>query len=373
MNIVLTGSSTGGHFYPLVAVAQALREKAREERVVKLELTLMGVLPPEPALLAEYDIAFQMIPAGKLRRYFSLLTLGDTFRTLRGVAKALFLFTMRPPDAVFAKGGYDTFPILLASRIFRIPVMIHESDAVPGMVNRWAAPFAARVAVAFSTAAAFFPKEKSAVVGNPIRKSVLGGSRDEALAFFRLRSDVPIVLVLGGSQGARPLNDALIPILPETLEHVQIIHQCGSNLYPEVKAEAEVVLEKSPLRARYYLTPFLKAGELRHAASAADIVVARAGSMLFEIAAWQIPALLIPLPHAAQDHQRENAYQYARSGAAEVVEEENLKPNLLLAEMRQLLADKDRMQEMRIAAQKFARLDAADKIASELLELGIHE
>ena len=373
MNIVLTGSSTGGHFYPLVAVAQALRERAREERIVKLELTLMGVRPPESALLSEYDIKFQEVPAGKLRRYFSLLTFGDTFRTLHGVAKALFLFTMRPPDVVFAKGGYDTFPILVASRLFRIPVAIHESDAVPGMVNRWAASFAARIAVAFPATSAFFPKEKTAVVGNPIRKNVLGGSRDEGLAFFHLRSDVPTVLVLGGSQGARPLNDALVPILPEALEHIQIIHQCGSNLYAEVKAESGVVLEKSPLHARYHLFPFLKAGELRHAASAADIVVARAGSMLFEIAAWQIPAILIPLSHAAQDHQRENAYQYARSGAAEVIEEENLKPNLLLAEIRQLFADKDRMGEMRIAAQKFARRDAADKIASELLKFGIHE
>lgn len=373
MKIVLTGSSTGGHFYPLIAVAQALRERAREERIVKLELMLMGAKPPEPALLADYDIAFQEVPAGKLRRYFSLLTLRDTIRTLRGITKALFLFTMRPPDAVFAKGGYDTFPILVASRLFRIPVMIHESDAVPGMVNRWAASFAARIATAFASAAALFPKEKTAVVGNPIRKNVLGGSRDEGLAFFRLRSDVPTVLVLGGSQGARPLNDALLPVLAETLEHMQIIHQCGANLYPEVKAEAEVVLEKSSKRDRYHLFPFLKAGELRHAARAADIAVARAGSMLFELAAWQIPSILIPLPHAAQDHQRENAYQYARSGAAEVIEETNLKPNLLLAEIRQLLADKDRMQEMRIAAQKFARLDAADKIASELLRLGIHE
>ena len=373
MKIVLTGSSTGGHFYPLVAVAQALREKAREERIVRLELTLMGVAPPELNLLTEYDIAFQEIPAGKLRRYFSLLNFWDSTRTLRGIAKALFLFTMRPPDAVFAKGGYDTFPVLVASRLFRIPVMIHESDAVPGMVNRWAASFATRIAVAFPSAAALFPKEKTAIVGNPIRKSVLGGSRDEGLAFFRLRSDVPTVLILGGSQGARPLNDALIPVLAEALEHIQIIHQCGNNLYPEVKAEAEVVLEKSARRERYRLVPFLKAGELRHAAGIADIVVARAGSMVFEIAAWQIPALLIPLPHAAQDHQRENAYQYARSGAAEVIEEANLKPNLLLAEIRQLIADNNRLQEMRVAAQKFARLDAADKIASELLKLGIHE
>jgi UDP-N-acetylglucosamine--N-acetylmuramyl-(pentapeptide) pyrophosphoryl-undecaprenol N-acetylglucosamine transferase len=198
-------------------------------------------------------------------------------------------------------------------------------------------------------------------------------SRDEGLAFFRLRSDVPTVLILGGSQGARPLNDALIPVLAEALEHMQIIHQSGSNLYPEVKAEAEVVLEKSSRRERYHLVPFLKAGELRHAAGIADVVVARAGSVLFEIAAWRIPALLIPLPHAAQDHQRENAYQYARSGAAEVIEEANLKPNLLLAEIRQLIADTNRLQEMRIAAQKFARLDAADKIARELLRLGIHE
>jgi UDP-N-acetylglucosamine--N-acetylmuramyl-(pentapeptide) pyrophosphoryl-undecaprenol N-acetylglucosamine transferase len=373
MRIVLTGSSTGGHFYPLIAVAQALREHARDERIVNLELIMMGETPPEPGLLWEHDITFQYVPAGKVRRYISFKNISDTFRTIRGIFQAILLFTLKPPDVVFAKGGYDTFPILIASRLFRVPVMIHESDAAPGVVNKWAGSFATRVAVAFPQAASFFAKEKTAVVGNPIRKSVLGGIKEEALALFRFRSDLPVILVLGGSQGARPLNDVIIPMLAEALGEMQMIHQCGRELFPETLAEVDVVLEESPHRSRYRLLPFLDAGELRNASRIADVVVARSGSMLFEIAAWNIPALLIPLPHAAQDHQRANAYAYARSGAAEVIEEANLKPNLLLAEIRKLVSDKDRIRDMRLAAQKFARLDAADKIADELLKLGIHE
>lgn len=252
--------------------------------------------------------------------------------------------------------------------------MIHESDAVPGMINRWAAKFARRIGVSFPEAVHFFSQEKVALVGNPIRQGLLGGSRDEAFDIFELESGIPTVLVLGGSQGAQKINDAMLAMLAEAVEEMQIIHMTGPLNDTAVKNESEVVLAKSQHKKRYHHYPSMTVSQLRNAAFVADVVISRAGSgAIFEIAAWQAPAILIPITDAPQNHQRENAYNYARTGAAEVVEEANLTPHLLLAEIKKLAHDETRRVEMKQAAAAFARVDAARKIANELIRLGVHE
>ncbi|MBI4121674.1 MAG: UDP-N-acetylglucosamine--N-acetylmuramyl-(pentapeptide) pyrophosphoryl-undecaprenol N-acetylglucosamine transferase [Candidatus Ryanbacteria bacterium] len=374
MRVILLGGGSGGHFYPLVAVARALRDIAEEERIIFLELVLMGDAPFDPNALMEENISFEHVPAGKLRRYFSIKNFSDTIKTLRGIVRAFWRFTLKPPDVVFSKGGYDSFPVLWAARIYRIPVMIHESDAVPGMVTKWAAKFAKRIGVSFPETVKLFPAEKTALVGNPIRQGLLGGSQDEAFDLFDLESGVPIVLVLGGSQGAQKINDALLAMLAEAVEKVQIIHVTGPLNETTVKNEAEVVLAKSQHKKRYHAFGALNVPQLRNASFVSDVVVSRAGgSAIFEFAAWRVPTILIPITDSAQDHQRENAYNYARTGAAEVVEEANLTPHLLLAEIEKVITDEKRRAEMKQAAGAFARIDAARKIANELVRLGIHE
>lgn len=374
MRIILLGGGTGGHFYPLIAVSRALRDIAEEEHIISLELVLMGDNILDANALREEEIAFEHVPAGKVRRYFSLRNFSDTVKTLRGIMRAFWRFTIKPPDVVFSKGGYDSFPVLVAARIYRIPIMIHESDAAPGIVNKWAAKFARRVGVSFPEAAHFFPQEKVALVGNPIRQGLLGGSRDEAFDIFDLESGIPTAFILGGSQGAQKINDAILAMLAEAVEEIQIIHVVGPLNETTVKNEAEVVLAKSQHKKRYHAYPFLNVSQLRNASFVADVVVSRAGAGgIFEIAAWRTPAILIPITDAAQNHQRENAYNYARTGAAEVMEETNLTPHLLLAEILKLAKDEVRKTEMKQAAGSFARIDAARKIANELIRLGIHE
>lgn len=374
MRVILLGGGSGGHFYPLIAVAQALRDIADEERIVSLDLLLMGDAPFDPSVMRDEGIAFEPIPAGKLRRYFSLRNFSDSLKTVHGIFRALWRFTLKPPDVVFSKGGYDSFPVLVAARLYRIPVMIHESDAVPGIVNQWAARFARRIAVAFPEAVHFFPTEKVALTGNPIRHSVLGGSQDEAFDIFQLESGIPTVLVLGGSQGAERINDIVLAMLAELIEHVQIIHATGPAHIEIVKGEADVVLGEGVHKKRYHPFGGLSPSQLRNASFVADVIVSRAGAgAIFEIAAWGIPAILIPLSGAAQDHQRENAYNYARTGGAEVVEEENLTPHLLQAEILKIIQDPKKKNEMKRAARNFARIDAASKIANELIRLGFHE
>lgn len=375
MRIVLLGGGSGGHFYPLIAVARALRAIAEEERIVSLQLVMMGEAPYDPQALQEEDIQFEHISAGKIRRYFSLKNFSDVLKTLKGIFQALTKFTLHPPDIIFSKGGYDSFPALFAARLYRIPVIIHESDAVPGKVNAWASKFAARIAVAFPEAAHHFPAEKVALVGNPIRSSILGGSQEEALDIFDLESGIPTIFVQGGSQGAQKINDTLLTALPELVEEMQIIHQTGALNIESVKAEAEVILpETNAHRKRYHAYGFLDPGQLRNASYIADVIVTRAGAgSIFECAAWGRPSILIPLASSAQDHQRENAYNYARTGAAEVVEEANLTPHLLKAEILKVIKDQKRKEDMKQAANTFARIDAARKIANELLRLGLHE
>lgn len=374
MRVILLGGGSGGHFYPLIAVAQALRDIADEERIVTLDLILMGDTPFDPDALREEGIAFVPISAGKLRRYFSLRNFSDSFKTVRGIFQALWRFTLNPPDIVFSKGGFDSFPVLVAARIYRIPVMIHESDAVPGVVNTWAARFARRIAVAFPEAVHLFPPEKVALTGNPIRHGVLGGSQDEAFDLFQLESGIPTVLILGGSQGAEKINDITLAMLNELVEHVQIIHSTGTMHIQNVQGEADVVLGEGIHKKRYHPFPLLTPSQLRNASFVADVIVSRAGGgAIFEIAAWGTPAILIPILGAAQDHQRENAYNYARTGGAEVVEEENLTPHLLQAEILKIIQDPKKKNEMKRAARNFARIDAASKIANELIRLGFHE
>lgn len=374
MKVLLTGGGSGGHFYPLIAVAQALKKIAEEERIVSLDLTFAGASPFDEHILREEGIGFKHIPAGKIRRYFDLRNFSDLLKTLRGILRAIWSFTLWPPDIVFSKGGYDSFPVLIAARLYRIPVIIHESDAVPGAVNKWASKFAIRIGVSFPETAEFFPHEKVARVGNPIRHNILGGSEGEALDMFELEGETLTVLVLGGSQGSEPINETLISALDALVGKVQIIHSTGHANFENVKAEAGVVLEKSDHKKRYHPFPYLNPSQLRNAAYISGVAVARAGAgTIFELAAWRLPAILIPLPHAAQDHQRENAYNYARTGAAEVIEEANLTPHVFEAEITKIAGDEKRQKEMKKAAGNFARIDAAEKIAREIIQLGLHE
>ena len=374
MRIVLLGGGSGGHFYPLIAVAHALRDIAEEERIVSLDLVLMGDKPFDIKELENENIQFDHVSTGKVRRYFSLRNFSDSLRTFRGIIQSLWKFTVHPPDVIFSKGGFDAFPALFAARIYRIPVMIHESDSIPGKVNSWSGKFARRIGISFPEAGKYFPSDKVALTGNPIRHAVLGGSRDEAFDMFGLESGVPIILILGGSQGSQKMNDTVVEMLPTLLEQAQVIHSIGGTDYESISGQAEVSLEENTHAKRYHPFPYMSAGQLRNASFVADCVTSRSGAgAIFEIAAWHAPAILIPLPNSAQDHARENAYDYARAGAAIVVEESNLTAHILEAEILKIVGDEKKKAEMKQAASAFARIDAARKIADELIRLGIHE
>jgi UDP-N-acetylglucosamine--N-acetylmuramyl-(pentapeptide) pyrophosphoryl-undecaprenol N-acetylglucosamine transferase len=368
MRILFTGGGTGGHFFPIIAISRELKRIAEEDRILDVELYYLGPDTSMREALLREEIVSDVIFAGKMRRYFSFATIVDAVKIILGVLQSFWKLFVITPDVIFSKGGFASFPILFVARIYRIPVMIHESDAVPGIVNRWSGKFARRVAVAFPDAVGYFPRERTAVVGNPIRKRLLGGIKEDSKEHLAIFSDKPVVFVVGGSQGAAPLNQMMLEGLPQFLHEFEVIHQTGEGEFPDISKQALVLLT-SETKPRYHIFPFLDETRMRESYAACDIVLARAGSMIFEIAAAGRPAVLVPLPHAAQDHQRENAYAYAKAGAAVVVEEANATPNLMLHTLLKLIGNPDIMKQMADAAEKFARVDSAELIAREILSL----
>jgi len=275
------------------------------------------------------------------------------------------------PDVVFGKGGYASFPALFAARVLRIPVIIHESDSVPGKVNMWAGKFAHRVAVSYPDAAKFFPAEKVAYTGNPIRKDFFFSLTTNAHDYLKLDPNLPTVLFIGGSLGSKRINEVLLEALPRLLEKYQVIHQTGKNNLEEVTSIVEAILVNSKYKDRYRPYAYMDSLTLRSAAGAANLIVSRAGSAIFEIAAWGVPAIIIPIADSNGNHQVKNAFAYARTGAAVVIEEANLTGNMMSAEIDRILSNQELAHSMKEATKQFVKPDAAKIIADEILKTAL--
>jgi len=377
MRILFTGGGSGGHFYPIVAVAISLREIVKEKHLLDPEFFYLSTGPYNPGLLFENGIIYKKVPAGKLRRYFSVLNFLDLFKTLWGTIISLYEVYKLYPDVVFGKGGYASFPVLLAARILRIPVVIHESDSLPGRVNLWASKFAQKIALSWPDAAKHFPKKaqsKIALTGNPVRKDIAEPITEGAREFLKIEKDVPVILILGGSQGSEIINDVLIEGLPSLVEKYVIIHQTGKKNIEENRKTGEAVLFNSHYKDRYKPFDYLNALALRMSAGVASVVISRAGSTIFEIAAWGTPSIIIPIGEAVSHDQKSNAFAYARAGAGEVIEESNLTAHILSAEIDRLVTNQSERERMISSAKNFYKPGAAKEIAEELLKIALsHE
>ena len=374
MKIVLTGGGSGGHFYPIIAVAEELRKIAKDEKLVQPELFYISSDPYDARALFEQGITYKQIDTGKMRRYFSILNFFDIFRTSIACVRALFTLFSIYPDVVFGKGGYPSFPTLFAAKVLGIPVVIHESDSKPGRVNAWASKFAKKIAVSYPDAVEFFDKDKTAWTGNPIRPEIAFPAKEGGKQFLDLEDNIPVILVLGGSQGAERINDILLDCLPTLIERYQIVHQTGKKNFESAKKTADVVIGLSPKRNRYKAFDYLNLLAMRMAAGSANLVVSRAGSTIFEIAAWGVPSIIIPIPESVSHDQTKNAFNYARSGASIVIEENNLTPEVLLAEIESIMNNPEKIKEMGDSAKRFAKSDAARLIAKVIVEIGLtHE
>lgn len=371
MKILLTGGGTGGHFYPLIAIAEQLIEVADKEKIIDLRLYYMSDKEYDKRALFENKITFVQVPCGKMRTYFSIKNFFDIFSTITGVIGGIIRMFFIFPDVVISKGGYASFPAVFAARFFRIPIIVHESDSFPGRLNLWASKFAQHVAISWPEAIEHLPKEKTVLTGQPIRKEILHGDPNGAYEFFKFDSKIPVILILGGSQGAEIINNVIIESLPVLLSHYQIIHQTGEKNIDDVLSRSKLLMENNPNIVRYTPIPFLNSLATRKAAGCANLVISRAGSAIFEIASWGIPSIIIPITNSNGDHQRKNAFNYARAGACEVIEESNLSTHLLIAEIDKLLLSTQKLEQMKEKALAFANPTAAEKIAQSAIDIAL--
>lgn len=373
MKILFTGAGTGGHVFPLVAIAREIRriypKKPASQQGGDLEFYYLG--PKDDfgiILLQQEDLIIKTIVSGKLRRYFAWQNFTDVLLKIPfGFLQSLFLLLKIRPDLVFSKGGSGSIAVTYAARILRIPVFLHESDVVPGLSNQATAKWAKKIFISFEKTEYFDPN-KTTLTGNPIRKEILDGDKKIAGEIFNLTFSKPIFLIIGGSQGAEAINDFILRIINDLLKNYEIIHVTGRENLKEESAEAQVVEEKD-LDKYYHPVGFLDEEKIKHAYAAADLIISRSGAgSIFEIAAVGKPAILIPLPSAAGDHQSKNAYAYAETGAAEVIEQENLTPNFFMEKIQLLFLHPEKLEAMRQSALAFAKPLAARAIAREILE-----
>jgi len=378
MRILFTGGGTGGHAFPLVAIIREIRKLYSKK---DLEFFYIGPKPTRNAsysdaggdefsaiLLSQEDVHVKTIAGGKIRRYFSFQNFIDIFFKIPWSFFQSFYYLVKiDPQLIFSKGGPGSLPVVFCAKLLKMPIFLHESDVVPGLSNRLASKWAKKIFTSFPKTE-YFDQNAVTLVGNPIRSEILEGSEEKAKELFDLTLEKPVILFLGGSQGAEFINDFVLRTLNTLLEDFEIIHSCGRENIKSVQSESEVVLNKS-LGKYYHPYSFLDEERLKNAYKAADFGVVRAGSgTIFEIAAVGLPSILVPLPSAAANHQAKNAYTYAQTGAAIVMEQDNLTPNFFLEKIKYLFAKPETLEEMKEEALRFSKPLAAKSIARNILE-----
>lgn len=366
MRIIFTGGGTGGHLFPIIAIARELKRLHPKD-----DIALHYIGPKDELgglLLSHENITSHHIAAGKIRRYFSFQNIIDAaFKIPFSFLQSIFLLLKIHPKLVFSKGGTGSLPVTMAARILGIPVFLHESDIAPGKSNRVASKWAKKVFIAFEKTE-YFDLAKTTLVGNPIKTEMMEGNVEGAKELFNLSLQKPVILFLGGSQGAQAINNFILITVNDLLKEFEVIHVCGKKNYQDFQTELSSVLDKN-LEPYYHLYSSLDEIPLKHAYKVADLIVSRSGAAsIFEIAANGKPSILIPLPSAAANHQTKNAYEYAQTGAAIIVEQDNVTPHFFLGKMHFLLSDPTKLQAMKTAALTFAKPLAAKAIAREILE-----
>lgn len=366
--IVITGGGSGGHIFPLIAVVEKIKQ--RDENVEFLYLGSKNEL--ELKTMRNNQIATKYVMSGKMRRYFSLVNFVDCFKLPIGIIQALWHLLWFMPDVIFSKGGHVSVPVAFAAWIYMIPILTHESDAMPGLANRIIGKLSQRVAISYPSTKKYFPENKILLTGNPIREDINRGDKNAFLQKFGLTASRPIILILGGSQGAQSINIAISNIINDLLKIAQIIHQTGETKYEEtIKLVRNMGVKEG--RDGYHPVPFFDLVDMKNALSAADIVISRAGAnSICEIAANAKPAILIPHPaEASNNHQGMNAYFLAEKGGAIVLEESNIGRNMFINKIENILNDAELREKLSRNIKEFYHVDASEKIAQGILDLAV--
>lgn len=357
-SVFITGGGTGGHVYPAVAIFEKISAMSGKEKIYYIA----DASKIDKVIADENDMNFLPIKVCAMPRCLSPKIFLFLFELLFGVVTAVRYIKAHRPSVIIGTGGYVSAPALIAGVLCKIPIVLHDSDAYPGMVTRKMAPFAAAVNLAFAEAKKYIKSKNIFVFGNPLRHSLGSVTKIEAKKLLGLDVDKKTVFVMGGSQGAQSINDALKTIVKELVEEdgIQIIHQTGVKKYEKYCNEIREGLWKDfEKNSSYIVKPYFDNMSLP--LNAADLVVGRAGSLsISELNLCGIPSILIPYPHAAANHQYHNAVAMQNCGASVCVEDKNCLSINLKPLIVDLIKDSVKLNQMSMSAQKAAKPDAVN-------------
>jgi UDP-N-acetylglucosamine--N-acetylmuramyl-(pentapeptide) pyrophosphoryl-undecaprenol N-acetylglucosamine transferase len=371
LRVLVSGGGTGGHIYPAVAVARELEQRFRAEILYIGDSDGL-----ETRLVPEAGFRLVTIHAGRLQRHWSARTMRDLARVPIGFVEARRQVRAFAPHVAFTSGGYVAVPAGFATRRLGAPLLIHQQDVPPNLANRLLRRLATEITVSFEESLRYFPKSKTHVVGNPVRDAIVSVAGTDPRVHKRtlgFSPAFPLLVVTGGSQGARHVNQALVAALPRLLERFQVLHISGQRIYDETAAAASERMQGLPehVAARYRLVPYLD-DEMPIALAAADLIVARAGAAtLAELAVLGKPSVLVPLmPGLGGSPQEANAAMFAHHGATRVILDAELSGERLFEEIATIFADPDTRARLGLQARTLARPDAARELAESVVALG---
>lgn len=362
---------TGGHVTPAIALIKELKKRGYSDIIFIGRATMMeGDKTPsiESVLIPQLGVKFFTIRPGRLQRSFSPRTIPALLRTPLGIIQSFFLLLRESPQVVTSFGGYVALPVVIASWILRIPVVTHEQTVVVGLANKIISFFATRIAVSFESSLKYFPEKKVILTGNPVRPEIF----EVRAKKFLIKSRRPVVYVTAGNQGSHVINMVVAEILPKLLQRYVVIHQAGAaGVTDDFEVLSKLADSLPPELKRYYhLERYIGPDDIGALLSSADLVIGRSGAnTVADLAAKRVPALFIPLPFATHDEQTKNARLLVEAGSAEILPQRELTPERLLAVTEMMIENIRRYKRAATNAKKLVRLDAAEKLANEVIRV----
>ncbi|UNK20105.1 undecaprenyldiphospho-muramoylpentapeptide beta-N-acetylglucosaminyltransferase [Paenibacillus sp. N3/727] len=365
MRVVLTGGGTGGHIYPAVAIARQF--EAEDPKTAFLYIG--GKQGLESKLVPQESLPFESIDITGFRRKMSFDNVKTVMRFLKGVSTSKKLLADFKPDVVIGTGGYVCGPVVYAAAKLGIPTMIHEQNAIPGLTNQFLSRYASTVAVSFEGSESSFPKAKRVVyTGNPRATTVQSANRERGFASLGIPMDSRVVLVVGGSRGARAINTAMIGMAPmlTKLPNVHFVYVTG-DLYFEGTREA-VRSQLGTISNHLHIVPYVH--NMPEVLASTSLIVNRAGaSFLAETTSLGIPSVLIPSPNVTNNHQEANARQLEDAGASRMILEKDLTAEILFARIEEIMGNQGTQHSMSEASRRLGKPDSAAVIVEEIHRL----
>lgn len=380
------GGGSGGHVTPVIAVVREIWKLKPRTKIEFWSDKKYYRNVRKIALESSLDLPVRKVAAGKLRRYtnFSFMdylehfdvvlnNVADLFRLIAGFCQSFWRLMLRRPDIIFLKGGYVCLPVGLAAQVLRVPYIVHDSDTVPGLTNRLLSRRATRIATGMPLEYYNYPEEKAEWTGIPVSEEfrpVPVGKQKAYKKELGFSPDEPLTVVTGGSLGAQHINEAVREVLPQMLKFTGVILVAGRERYPEMLDLKEFESwEGGKLNSNFRMLEF--SGEMWKLFGAADVIVGRAGaSTMTELASMGKATIMVPNQKLPGYHQVKNAEAYAKAGAAVVVEDERMvdQPGILLKEVRTLVRDEAKREELARNLHAFAKNDAAERIAKMVIK-----